>query len=359
MKRNYITLLLQNDYNDVKGTVPMMKRKFQGLCLFCIIILSLSGCQPKSVIFDKKETADPIAKGVSVETPATPVSYDDPAMNYLMALDQLGARIAGTPTEKMAADYIVKELESMGYAVKREAFKYQDTFESENIIAEKKGKGGQTIIIGAHYDSVGASKGTDDNGSGVAVALRVAKTLADQETEHTLKFVFFGAEEVGLEGSSYYAGQMSKKDIEDTLLMVNLDSLIAGDIAYVYGNANEQGKYRDYVLELAKTNQLTLTNQPGKNSDYPAGTTGPYSDHAPFEALGMSFIYFESTNWDMGAKDGYTQSSPDKGAEGDFWHTKYDNFKDIEKAFPGRPAERLNTVATLLEKLLIMNLSEI
>lgn len=337
----------------------MIKRKFQGLCLFCILILSLSGCQTKGVASDIKESKEALGTAVSIETSLDQVVYDDAAMNYLMALDQLGARIAGTQTEKMAADYIVKELESMGYTIKREGFTYQDTFESENIIAEKKGTGTQTVIIGAHYDSVGASKGTDDNGSGVAVALRVAKTLAKQETVHTLKFVFFGAEEVGLEGSSHYASQMTRDEIKDTLLMVNLDSLIAGDIAYVYGNPNEQGKYRDYVLDLARENQLILTNQPGKNPDYPAGTTGPYSDHAPFEALGMSFIYFESTNWDMGKKDGYTQSSPDQGAEGNYWHTKYDNFKDIEKAFPGRPAERLNMVATILEKLLVMNLLEI
>jgi len=337
------------------------------LILYLILALSLVGCgnQTKSDSESKESltTTEAVTEAQSeqaTEAKIEPKTYDDPAMNYLLAFDSMGARIAGTPTEKAAADYIEKELSSFGYTVTRDPFDYSgSSMHSENVIAEKKGTGTGTVIVGAHYDSVNASKGTDDNASGVSVVLRVAQSLSKLDTVHTIKFVFFGAEEVGLEGSSYYSSKMTAEELKDTVLMVNLDSLIAGDIAYVYGNPNEQGKYRDYVLEMAKSSGLTLTTQEGKNPEFPKGTTGPFSDHASFETLGVSFIYFESTNWDMGEKDGYIQSSPENGAGGDFWHTEYDNFEDIEKTFPGRPEERLNTISTLLEKLLILNLLEI
>ena len=344
----------------MKSQSKLSKHQLKWLSLICTIILLLTGCQSNITTDVSNVTEATVAsENTSETTTETPVTYDDPAMNYLIQLDQMGARIAGTVKERKAADYITKELESMGYTVKRDDFTYQGGVHSENIIAEKKGTGEGTVLLGAHYDSVDASKGTDDNASGVSVVLRVAKTLAEKETIHTVKFVLFGAEEVGLEGSYHYTSQMSDDDVKNLILMVNLDSLIAGDIAYVYGNPNEQGKYRDFVLELAASNQMTLTTQPGKNPEFPAGTTGPFSDHAPFEELGISFIYFESTNWDMGEKDGYVQSSPENGLEGDFWHTQYDNFEDINNTFPGRPAERLNLISTLLEQLLVMDLSSI
>jgi hypothetical protein len=63
-----------------------------------------------------------------------------------------------------------------------------------NIIVTKKGKSDKTIIVGAHYDG----DGSGDNGSSVALAVTTAQHLFDVETECTIKFVFFTAEEVFL-----------------------------------------------------------------------------------------------------------------------------------------------------------------
>ena len=53
--------------------------------------------------------------------------------------------------------------------------------------------------------------------------------------------------------------------------MINLDSLIAGEIAYVYGDFGAEGVIRDWVLALADAEGDTLQTQPGENPDYPAG----------------------------------------------------------------------------------------
>lgn len=73
----------------------------------------------------------------------------------------------------------------------------QNSRSSQNIEVVKKGESEKIIIVGAHYDSAG-THGVDDNGSGVAVALENALRMIDVETQYTIRYVFFGAEEIGM-----------------------------------------------------------------------------------------------------------------------------------------------------------------
>ena len=319
-----------------------MKRwgiKSKGIVIMLVLALSLTGCSSKS----------------------EKIEYGVDAAAYLKTLDQMGARVAGTASEVAAADYIEDTLTEMGYKVSRVAFEYEDNGmkNSENIIVEKKGSGEGTVIVGAHYDSVDSANGVDDNGSGLAVMLEAAKKISKAKPVQTIKFVFFGAEEIDLLGSAEYASLMTPEEINDTVLMINFDSLVAGDISYVYGNADEKGKFREHTLELAKSEKLALVTQEGNNPEFERGITGPWSDHAPFEALGLPFIYFESTNWNYGEQDGYTQVETKYGDSGEIWHTEYDTYAYIEKTFPGRIQDRLELFSTVLYKLLMQDLSDI
>lgn len=76
-------------------------------------------------------------------------------------------------------------------------------------------------------------QGTNDNASGVGVLLELADRL-ETDTNNTVKFILFGAEEVGLIGSEYYASNMSEDEVKNTIVMVNLDSLIVGDKMYFH-----------------------------------------------------------------------------------------------------------------------------
>jgi Zn-dependent M28 family amino/carboxypeptidase len=64
-----------------------------------------------------------------------------------------------------------------------------------------------SIVLAAHYDSVLNSPGADDNASGVAVVLEMARLFAEKPTPRTLKIVFFDQEEVGLLGSFAFTGK--------------------------------------------------------------------------------------------------------------------------------------------------------
>ena len=80
---------------------------------------------------------------------------------------------------------------------------------------------------------------------------------------------------------NYYANNMSTEEIHNTIGMINLDSLLAGDNIYVYGGAGEDGWICDLALDIANKKKIPLETNPGINPDYPEGTTGDWSDHAP------------------------------------------------------------------------------
>jgi len=218
---------------------------------------------------------------------------------------EIGPRIAGSDAEARAGDYILREFDRLGLEAEKQPFTYQDpvngdSVSSANIVASKKGTSPRVVYIGAHYDSADIGAGTDDNASGVGVLLEAARAVSDAETPYTLKFLAFGAEEVGLVGSQYYVSQMTQEEVDNAVAMINLDSLVAGDHMHIYGSEGEDGFVRELGLEIAAKLSLDVTTQPGLNPDIPAGTTIDASDHAPFKYAGIPYGYLEATNWTLG-----------------------------------------------------------
>ena len=163
--------------------------------------------------------------------------------------------------------------------------------------------------------------------------------------------VAFGAEEVGLWGSFYYVDNMAAEDIERAIVMINFDSLIAGDKLYIHAGFNEKTWARDEMLNLINLRKLPIEIQPGLNPNYPAGLTPDwFSDYTAFNQAGIPIVAFESTNWEIGDYDGWIQTEE----YGSFWHNdeQSDNLARIEELFPGRPMVRLNAYTTLVFEFL-------
>ena len=91
-----------------------------------------------------------------------------------------------------AARYLETALAEMGYAPQAQRF-LTSLGEARNI--EVRGSGEESIVIGAHYDSVAGAPGANDNGSGVAATLELARRLRGAAPARTLRFVFFVNEE--------------------------------------------------------------------------------------------------------------------------------------------------------------------
>jgi Zn-dependent M28 family amino/carboxypeptidase len=100
------------------------------------------------------------------------------------------------------------------------------TFTAENVIAELQGKNdGNVVMAGAHLDSVPAGPGINDNGSGSAALLEVAQNLANHRPVNTVRFAWWGAEELGLIGSTQWVAQRSQEELDEIALYLNFDMI--------------------------------------------------------------------------------------------------------------------------------------
>jgi Zn-dependent M28 family amino/carboxypeptidase len=100
-----------------------------------------------------------------------------------------------------------------------------------NVIADSpKGKiKGQTIVVGAHLDSVIAGPGINDNGSGSSTILEIAEQMAalkyTKKLQRQVRFAFWGAEELGLLGSQYYVDHLTEAQRAKIYANLNFDML--------------------------------------------------------------------------------------------------------------------------------------
>ena len=104
--------------------------------------------------------------------------------------------VLNAPAYHAAAAWIERSFQEAGYATTIQKF-IVDGVECRNIVAELPGAGAgaEIVVIGAHYDSVFGSPGADDNASGVAGLLAIARELRNTRPTRTLRFVAFANEE--------------------------------------------------------------------------------------------------------------------------------------------------------------------
>ena len=97
----------------------------------------------------------------------------------------------------------------------------------ENIIVTKKSSTDTTknLIISAHYDSAEDSVGANDNGSGVATVLELARILKDTEMSYNVKFILFSGEEKYMLGSRWYVGNLSEDERKQIIGVINIDTI--------------------------------------------------------------------------------------------------------------------------------------
>lgn len=153
--------------------------------------------------------------------------------------------------------------------------------ESNNVVARWPG-GSCRIFIGAHYDSVPIAPGANDNASGTAVLLALARAYAGSEAAKSLCFAAFGAEELGLLGSSDLVRSMrGSGELADVAAMINLDAVAGGDLPIRL--IGDDG-FAATAADLAA--RLQIDARPGL-LDANIG-----SDHASFEAHGVPILGF-------------------------------------------------------------------
>ncbi len=156
------------------------------------------------------------------------------------------------------------------------------TEESRNVIADKRGTAddNRVVVLGGHYDTVPNVPGANDNGSGIATLLTIAREIADREYPFTVRFIAFGAEELGLFGSDHYVEGLSEADISSTMAMLNFDALGTGPQTAMLGTPSLLKMMEEYAEQQDINTKMVFSFDWGA------------SDHAPFDEAGIPHVVF-------------------------------------------------------------------
>ncbi|RKE23315.1 M28 family peptidase [Streptomyces sp. TLI_171] len=159
---------------------------------------------------------------------------------YSIAQQNGGNRRAGTAGYTQSLAYLKGKLQAAGYTVTEQTCT-SCTYTANNLIADwPGGPADQVTMLGAHLDSVSAGPGINDNGSGSAVLLENALVLAQQNptmSKH-VRFAWWAGEEQGLQGSTYYVGQLSSTQRSAIKGYYNFDMVGSPNAGYFINNVN-------------------------------------------------------------------------------------------------------------------------
>lgn len=187
-----------------------------GRRLWPLLLLALLGAcddgdspAPQLVVFDAATITDAQGGDAALDLGVADASPDAAAPDQGMPVEDrlrthvevlagdIGSRGLQRPAAlQQAIDYITAEMTGMGYTVERQAYDVDGT-ESVNLWVAVPGaeRADEVVVIGAHYDSVPRTPGADDNASGVAATIELARAFANRAQAQTVRFVFFANEE--------------------------------------------------------------------------------------------------------------------------------------------------------------------
>lgn len=223
------------------------------------------------------------------------VSYRD----YVQRLEDFKTRYTFSDSIFSARKWLFQELQKTGLDVKLDSFKLAQTVQY-NVYATLPGKVKEknVIIIGGHYDSTTRTNprqvapGADDNGSGTAGVLELARILASSPLDKTIIFIAFAGEEQGLWGSWDFAQKAYTSGMKIDLVL-NMDMIATLLDTELDMNILTDTPSRPYAQLVAQ-----LTN------DYTQlipriGNSGGNSDHYPFQQYGYPALFFQEGDFSL------------------------------------------------------------
>jgi hypothetical protein len=171
----------------------------------------------------------------SVSLPRQEVAFHGDIQNVYKHVEYLSVHIGSRSVYEYGKieetkRYIVTCLENSGYTPELQPYTYEGKIYS-NVIVSIKGEAlpDETVIIGAHYDTIYGTPGADDNASAVAILLEMSKMLKNFSPVRTLKMIFFVFEEPPLfrteQMGSYVYASAARERRENIRAMISLEML--------------------------------------------------------------------------------------------------------------------------------------
>jgi hypothetical protein len=237
---------------------------------------------------------------------------------YFLASDSLSGREIGSEGERIAADYIATQFETIGlkpagtegylqtFFVEASSNPHEEAImkaygdssgvKGINVMGMIEGKGDEIIILGAHFDHLGMGgssslergdsavhNGADDNASGTSGLIQMARYLSEQELNRSVLFLAFSGEEKGLWGSNYFAKNPTV-DLAKVNYMINMDMIGRLDTTRALAISGiGTAPIWSGVIDIANTDSIPLT--------LTESGTGP-SDHTSFYLQDIPVLHF-------------------------------------------------------------------
>ncbi|MEH2183212.1 M28 family peptidase [Nostoc sp.] len=340
-------------------------RKWIWLMLLVLMAVTVVGSRGST--FFEQHPSLTIVKSIPVKTPEAQLESKEVDITLQVSPDKLLTHIQKlnfqrytTKERSLTRTYITTELKKLGWKPKLEKF-----FDGVNIFAERPGtnKAAKAILVAAHYDTVALSPGADDNASGIAVVLEIARLLGSRPTPRTLQLAFFDREEAGLLGSQAFVSKTAHlQNLGGAIIMdmVGYACYTTGCQKYPAGlPVTPPSDKGDFLAVVGDTEHLPLLNafQNSHNipsialnkqqANLPAVLTLPIpfkglltpdtlrSDHAPFWYQGVGAVLVTDT----------------ANLRTPHYHKPSDVPATIERSFfTGAAQIVVNTTSALLEK---------
>lgn len=225
------------------------------------------------------------------------------------------------------------------------------TTKQKNVVGILNGKGvdGGIIVIGAHYDSVSIdpldanypAPGANDNASGVAALIEIARLMSTRPHSATVIFVAFAAEEVGRQGSRAFIQFLQSNNIQvDAMLNMDIIGSQTGPLGQVVDNQirlysagdndgpNSRSRQLARAIGLIDTYYMPTMQVLIQDS---GDREGRYSDHLSFSDAGFPAVRFVEAMEDTSRQ-----------------HTPRDTIDDVQATYLTRSTQTVFTVATIL-----------
>lgn len=221
----------------------------------------------------------------------------------VLAADSMEGRRLGTPGGRRARDFLVATFASVGVARMRGAFaepfvaRAGDGLRGANVAGMIRGSGhpDRYIVVSAHYDHLGVRgeviyHGADDNASGTAAVLAMARWFKAHPPKHSIIFALFDGEEEGLLGAKAFVGNLPVPAAQ-IIADVNLDMVSRNERGELYAagaSVNPALKPLLDAVAAAAPVKLLLGHDTGAGED----NWIQQSDQGAFAARQIPFVYF-------------------------------------------------------------------
>ena len=242
---------------DILYGTPLDPIELREICPAYFLPLHLEG-----IILPERKMQSPaqIETRQEIEQLVSQVSADS-VLFFIQSLQDMGTRYALADNRYDVSVWIRDTFARFGLDTQLQEFNFQTT-QQYNVIAEIPGTiyPDEYIVVGGHHDSItyttpySFAPGADDNASGAAAALEIARVLAaaNYQPKSTIRFVTYAAEEFGLHGSYYDAWTAYSGDM-DIRLMINHDMIANNNPGtstvrlMPYDGAMEQSAHAQYL----------------------------------------------------------------------------------------------------------------